>query len=226
VYEQLGVAAAGAGVLATPLMLKAVRWAPASGRPPSAAETLPAAPPPLLVAILTGVVLGLIGARIGLEPALPAYLVFGAVASVLALVDVAHHRLPDILTLPSYLVGAALLGFAALAGSSSGSLGRALLGAAVGFGTYAVLFVIAPAGIGAGDVKYAGVVGMHAGWLGWGPLLIALVSGFVVGALVSVALMMRGRAGLKTKLPFGPAMVAGAVIAVVWGDPLATAWLG
>jgi len=54
---------------------------------------------------------------------------------------------------------------------------------------------------------------------------VALVGGFVVGGIVSLLLLVRGRVGLKTKLPFGPAMVAGAVVGIVWGEQIAGAWL-
>jgi len=168
--------------------------------------------------------LGLLGWRIGFDPALPAYIVFGLAGVALALVDADHRRLPDVLTLPSYAVGALLLGLAAASGSDSGSYPRALAGAAIGFGTYALLFVAVRSGIGAGDVKYAGVVGMHAGWLGWGSLTVAVIGGFVVGGLLSILLLVSRRVGLKSALPFGPSMVAGALIGIVWGEPIAAAW--
>lgn len=221
----MALVTAGAGLVATPLVVAAVGWAPRVGRPAQAAVR-PGRLRAIASAGLSAAVLGLVGARIGADAALAAYLVFGLTAVALLLIDVEHHRLPDVLTLGSYPVGAGLLALAAALGSESGRLGRGLLGALVGFGTYALLYVAVRSGIGAGDVKYAGVVGLHAGWLGWGPLVVALVGGFVVGGVVSVLLLARGRAGLKTKLPFGPAMVAGAVIGIVWGEPLAAAWLG
>lgn len=228
---EVGLVTGVAGALATPLVLAASRWAPAVARPEVArARTRgrPDAPHWVHQVVVAGgcaTTLGLIGARIGADAALAAYLVFGLVGVALALVDLGHHRLPDVLTLSSYPVGAALLGLATLAGSTSGHLVRALFGAVVGFAAYAVLYIAARSGIGAGDVKYAGVVGLHAAWLGWGSLVVALVGGFLVGGVVSLVLLARGRAGLKTRLPFGPAMVAGAVLGIVWGESLAAAWL-
>jgi len=170
-------------------------------------------------------VLGLLGARIGPDPALAAFLVFGLVAVVLGIVDLRHHRLPDVLTLPSYVVGIGLLGLAALMGSESGRLTRALIGMVVGFGAYALMYVTLRSGIGAGDVKYAGAVGLHAAWLGWEELALALTAGFFVGGVVSLVLLVAGRVRLKTALPFGPAMVVGAVVGIVWGDAIAAAWV-
>lgn len=178
-----------------------------------------------VVATANAAVLGLLGARVGLDPALPAYAVFGLVAVTLVLVDLAEHRLPDVLTLPSYLVGTALLALAVALGSATGSLGRAALSALVALAVFALLWVVAPSGIGLGDVKYAGVVGLHAGWLGWGALVVALVGGFVVGGLVSLALLATGRVGLRSRVPFGPSMIAGALVGIVVGEPIARAWL-
>jgi len=224
---QVAVLAGVAGLAATPLVLVAARWAPRVARPePPPDRGWPRAPVIVAVAIVTAAVLGLVGARIGADPALAAFGVFSVVGVTLVLIDLAEHRLPDVLTLPSYAVGVVLLGVATALGSDTGSLGRALLGAVIALAVFTVLWLVAPTGIGFGDVKYAGVVGLHAAWLGWGPLFIALVGGFVVGGVVSLLLLVSGRVGLRSRVPFGPAMIVGALIGIVVGEPLASAWLG
>ncbi len=224
---QVAVLASIAGLAATPLILVAARWAPRVARPERPPDRgRPRAPVVVAVAIITALVLGLVGARIGADPALAAFGVFSLVGVTLVLIDLAEHRLPDILTLPSYAVGAVLLGLATALGSDTGSLGRALLGAMLALVVFTILWLVAPTGIGFGDVKYAGVVGLHAAWLGWGPLFIALVGGFVVGGVVSLLLLVTGRVGLRSRVPFGPAMIVGALIGIVGGEPLARAWLG
>lgn len=222
--EEVAALTAVAGALTAPLAVWAVRWAPAAGRPDHPVQA--GGPPVLAVGVALAGTLAVIGGRVGADPALGAYLVFGVALVVLVAVDLRWHRLPDVLTLPSYLVGAALLGLAALVGSDTGDLGRAAAGAAIGFGAYAVLYLAVRTGIGAGDVKYAGVIGMHAGWLGWGSLTVALVGGFVVGGLLSALLLLTGRARLATRIPFGPAMAVGALVGIGWGEPIVAAWLG
>jgi leader peptidase (prepilin peptidase)/N-methyltransferase len=76
--------------------------------------------------------------------------------------------------------------------------------------------------MGFGDVKLAGVVGMFLGFLGWGPLVVGAFLMFFLGGLGGVVLMAVGRAGRKTKIPFGPFIVAGTLIAVLAGEPLTT----
>jgi len=178
------------------------------------------------VELLTAGVFALLAWRIGLEPELPAFLYLGAVGVALALIDLDIKRLPNSLTLPSYAVGAALLGLAALADADLAAYLRALLGMLTLFAFYFLLAFIYPAGMGFGDVKLAGVLGMYLGWLGWGVLAVGGFLGFLLGGLVGGALMMAKRAGRKTAIPFGPFMLAGALLAVLWGHEIAAAYTG
>jgi leader peptidase (prepilin peptidase)/N-methyltransferase len=75
--------------------------------------------------------------------------------------------------------------------------------------------------MGFGDVKLAGVLGLYLGWLGWAPLAVGTLAAFLLGGIVGVALMAGGRAGRKTALPFGPSMLAGALIALFAAAPIA-----
>lgn len=82
---------------------------------------------------------------------------------------------------------------------------------------------IRPRAIGGGDIKLAGVLGITLGWFGWAQLLIGAFAGFLVGGLVGVALMALGRAGLQSRVPYGPSMLLGAWIGLLAGGP-AAAW--
>ncbi len=97
---------------------------------------------------------------------------------------------------------------------------RAWLGGLALFAFYFLLAFIYPAGMGFGDVKLAGVIGLYLGWLGWGSVLVGAFLGFLLGAVVGVALIVFGSAGRKSAIPFGPFMLAGAFIAVMWGQNL------
>ena len=179
-----------------------------------------------LVELGAAVLFAVMALRFGPDPVLPAYLYLAAVGLALALIDLDCRRLPDALTLPSYPVGAALLGAAALAGSSSGSLLRALLGGALMFAVYFLLCLAYPAGMGFGDVKLSGVLGLYLGWLGWGVLAVGLFLGFLLGGVLGIALIATGRGGRKSTLPFGPFMLGGALVAVLVGQQLADAYAG
>ncbi len=178
-----------------------------------------------LVELGTGVLFAVLAARFGLDAVLPAFLYLGAVGLALALIDLDVRRLPDALTLPSYPVALVLLGLAALVGSDSGSLLRAVLGGLAMFVLYFALCFAYPAGMGFGDVKLSGVLGLYLGWLGWGVWAVGLFLGFLLGGVFGVALMLRGRGGRKTAVPFGPFMLLGVLVAIVFGQPLVDAYL-
>jgi leader peptidase (prepilin peptidase)/N-methyltransferase len=122
--------------------------------------------------------------------------------------------------LPSYLAGLALLGVAAALTRDGTALLRALIGMATLFGFYLLLALVNPAGLGFGDVKLSGVLGLHLAWLGWGSLLRGALAGFLLAALCGLALLVARRAGRSSELPFGPFMLVGALIGVVAGGPL------
>jgi leader peptidase (prepilin peptidase)/N-methyltransferase len=178
-----------------------------------------------LVELGTGALFAVAALRFGYDAALPAYLYLAAVGVALALIDIDHRRLPDALTLPSYPVAAILLGLAALAGSDSGSWPRALLGGAAMYAVYFLLCFAYPAGMGFGDVKLAGVLGMYTGWLGWDSWAVGLFLGFFLGGVFGIALIAARRGGRKSALPFGPFMLLGVLLAVLVGAQLSAGYL-
>ena len=165
-------------------------------------------------------------ARFGLTWELPAYLYLASVGLALAAIDIDTKRLPNPLVLPSYVVGAVLLLLPAIAGPDWGAYLRAGVSAVALFAFYFILALIYPKGMGWGDVKLAGVLGLYLGWLSWGALVVGGFLGFLLGAVVGGVLMVVGRAGRKTKIPFGPFMLLGALLAILWGTSLWDAYLG
>jgi len=163
--------------------------------------------------------------RFGWSWELPAYLYFASVGLALAVIDLDTKRLPNPLTLPSYVVIGVLLLVPAVAdGQWSAYLTAWLAGLAL-FAFYFLLAVIYPSGMGFGDVKLAGVLGLVLGWLGWSVLLVGGFLGFLLGAVVGGALMAVRKAGRKSKIPFGPFMLAGALLAILWGGQVWDAYL-
>ncbi|MDP9416620.1 MAG: prepilin peptidase [Actinomycetota bacterium] len=178
-----------------------------------------------LVEAGTAVLFAVLALRFGPDPALPAFLYLGAVGVALAVIDLDVKRLPNALTLPSYVVGVVLLAVATLGEGGLDDLVRALIGMAALYAVYFLLVLAYPRGMGFGDVKLAGVLGLYCAWLGWPSWVVALAGGFLLGGVWSVGLLVAGRAGRGSSIPFGPFMLAAALAAVLAGDRLAAAYL-
>ena len=166
--------------------------------------------------------------QFGVAWAVPAYLYLAAIAVALALIDLDVHRLPDAIVLPAYPVAIVLLGLASWSPggvSDWSALVRALIGGAALFAFYFVLAVAYPAGMGFGDVKLAGVLGLYLAWIGWGALVIGAFAAFLVGGVFSIGLLVAGKATRKSGIPFGPWMLAGAAIGIGAGEQLWSAYL-
>lgn len=159
-------------------------------------------------------------ARLGVTAALPAYLYLAAIAVPLALIDLTSMRLPNAIVLPSYAVAGLLLGLAALIGDDWPAALHALGGAGLLLTFYFALAYLVPGGMGLGDVKLAGLLGLYLGWLGWRSVLVGTFAAFLLGGLVGVGLMLGRRAGRRTAIPFGPHMLAGALLALFAAGPI------
>jgi leader peptidase (prepilin peptidase)/N-methyltransferase len=156
--------------------------------------------------------------------ALVAFLYLAAISIALALIDLDVQRLPDVIVLPSYAVGVFLLGASALLSGDLGALATAGIGMVGAFVLYLVLALARPGGMGMGDVKLAGVIGLYLGWLGLPELIVGVAAAFLLGGLAGIVLLaVRRRAG--TTMPFGPWMLLGAWVGAFAGPALADSYL-
>jgi leader peptidase (prepilin peptidase)/N-methyltransferase len=135
-----------------------------------------------------------------------------------ALIDLEHMVIPNRLTGTGAVLAIAL----GLALDPAGEPGRLLAGACAG-GFLLLAALIHPRGMGMGDVKLAGVMGLCLGAAVAPALLIALLAG-VVGGLVIIA-AKGAAAGRRTKVPFGPFLAFGALIAVFVGPELVDVYI-
>ncbi|MEV0275526.1 A24 family peptidase [Streptomyces sp. NPDC050610] len=178
-------------------------------------------PRPWWWAVVTAVVCAVLAAAVGARPELAVWLLAAPVGVVLAGVDRAVRRLPDVLTLPLAAGVAALLGPAALIPGAAGSWTGALLGGVALAGGYFVLFLISPSGMGFGDVKLAVGLGCALGWYGWSVLFAGAFLGLLLGSVYGVWLMLSGRGRRGTTMALGPYMIAGAWLGLLLGGAMA-----
>ena len=128
-----------------------------------------------------------------------------------------------------YPVGIAsviLLAGAAAIEHDFSTFGRALLGAVGAFTFFFILHLVAPGGMGFGDVRLSAVLGLFLGWMGGMQVFGGLFLGFFLGAVIGMVLIAVGSRGRKQHIPFGPFLAAGTMIFVLFGDPITHWWRG
>ena len=173
-----------------------------------------------LVAAASG---GLIGAATGLDWPLLWLVPLVPVGVALSVIDWHTRLLPRVIVVPATLAAIVLVAVFGLATGEREALVRALLGLVLARSFFWVLWFVRSAGMGFGDVRLAAPIGLVLGWVGWGAIAIGLWAGFmafVIPALV-VIVGRRDRTLLKRSFPFGPFMVVGALVGLVWGTALA-----
>jgi leader peptidase (prepilin peptidase)/N-methyltransferase len=124
-------------------------------------------------------------------------------------------RLPDPLVVTGLVGGVLLLTAAALVGETFDGLLRAGLAALVCGAGYFVIALIPRSQLGFGDVKLGAVLGLYLGWLGWFAVAAGVVLAPILNLPLVLGLLVAGKAGRRTSVPYGPALIAGAIAAVI-----------
>ncbi|MEP7091838.1 MAG: A24 family peptidase [Nocardioidaceae bacterium] len=163
-------------------------------------------------AVAGAVAAGLLGARIGWNPALLFLVYLVPVCIALSVVDWRTRYLPTRLIAPSYAVVGVLVVLASLLTGDWEALKVSVIGWLASFGLYFLLWFLLPRGMSYGDVRLAGVLGMALGWLGVGPLVLGIYTGFLLGGIGGLLLSVL-RIFHRKHYPFGPFMVLGAWLA-------------
>src|SRR4051794_30477016 len=169
-----------------------------------------------IVEIVTMAIFLLHYALIGLDIVLVPRLLFACVLIVLFAIDLEHHLLPNVITLPGIVVG---LAFSAMLPPG---IVDALIGTLLGGG---ILWLMGEAyfrysgqeGMGGGDVKMLAMIGA---FLGWKLVLVTLVLSSFAGSVIGVAVIAMKRGGMKYALPYGTFLALGALVASIAGEAI------
>ncbi len=179
-----------------------------------------------IVELITAVGFVAVSLSIGDQWVLVSYLMFVAVLVVLSGIDIDTRTIPNKLLYPAGYAGAALLIGGSLLDGNPGDLIWAGAGAVLGFGVLFAIWFVAPGGMGYGDVRLSAYLGMYLGYQSLGHVAVGIFIGFLLGAVSGVALMVLGRRGPKSKLPFGPFLALGATASLLAGQAIIDAYLG
>ena len=150
----------------------------------------------------------------------------------ISLIDLEHGLILDVMVFPSIVLLLLLAPFWSEIGFSRSFLGDETLIASLansslsGLGAFLVFLVVAminPAGMGGGDVKFAAVLGLMAGFPG---ILMTIWLSAIGGGLIAIGLILARRKTRKDSIPFGPFMAVGAAVALIAGPDLMTWYRG
>ena len=149
-----------------------------------------------------------------------------ALLMAVAVIDLEHRLIPDRIVIPAMVVLLVLAPFWPELGidralvfeqAHLSSLANSLTAGAGAFLVFLLVKAVYPAGMGAGDVKLAGMLGLLVGYPG---IVVALWTAVVVGGIVAVGLLALGGRSRKDAMPFGPFLSAGGVVALLAGTEI------
>jgi leader peptidase (prepilin peptidase)/N-methyltransferase len=171
-----------------------------------------------LVELTTGVLYAAVTATQDDPARIALGLVLVTVLVPITLIDLDHRIIPNRITGPAAI--AALVAIVAL---DRGFLLEAVIAAIAGGGFFFTAAVLYPRGMGMGDVKLAGMLGLYLGRAVAPAVLIALIAGVIVGA--AIIARKGAKEGRKTAVPFGPFLALGGMVAFFVGEDLVDTYL-
>jgi len=177
-----------------------------------------------LVELVSGLLFLAVFAKVGFQwtAELLPYLFMVTVLIIVSAIDLQQQIIPNKVMYPSIVVALAAMGAVSLVRGDYHIITDSLIGFAVIAVPWALLAMVFPRGFGMGDAKLAAFTGII---LGWRSEVVGFFIGILLGAIISVILMAAGKKSRKSRIPFGPFLAAGALIALFWGQAIWDAYL-
>jgi leader peptidase (prepilin peptidase)/N-methyltransferase len=143
------------------------------------------------------------------------WLILAALGLPLVVIDLQKHRLPDPLTVSLFTMSAIVILTSSIINSRFDRLLPSLIGSVSLVAFYLAVMFISKGGMGMGDVKLSASIGLISGYFGVKAVLISCFSAYALGSVLGIALIMFGKAGRKTAIPFGPFMIVGQAVSLI-----------
>jgi leader peptidase (prepilin peptidase)/N-methyltransferase len=175
-----------------------------------------------LVEILSALLATAMLYRFGLTASFAIYYAWACVLTVITFIDLDFQIIPDRLSIGGIIAGLVLVPWLPV------SYPQALLGLGLGAGLliaviYGYYFLTRREGMGGGDVKLLGMIGVFTGWQG---VLFTIFMGSLLGSLVGIPWALSRKKGMQAAIPFGPFLALGALIYVFFGGMLIDWYFG
>jgi leader peptidase (prepilin peptidase)/N-methyltransferase len=177
-------------------------------------------------AVLTGGLFAALAVHFGADIVLAPFAVFVATLVAVSLTDLSYRLVPRWLIYGSVVLIVPLLVITAAVDHQWQHLSGAAIGGAVAFALFFAVWWFIPKGMGYGDVRLAGLIGITTGFLSLLHTYLAFLAGFVLGAVFGVAMMVAGSSGRKTRIPFAPSLAVGAILTIFYGAHVAQSLFG
>lgn len=144
---------------------------------------------------------------------------------VLSAIDFDVRRLPRALTWPWLGTASAAVIGVAMVTANPWMIVRAAIASLAFWLFYLVVFLVAPRGLGGGDVALAPILGVVAGSFGWEQAFVGFFAAPLWGMVIAIVPMIKARALRGIKVPYGPAMIVGCATGVLWGESIVSWYL-
>ena len=151
--------------------------------------------------------------RLGASISFIGMAILSSLLLVISIIDFDTTEIPDGLNLFGLVLGIIYIGIQ----WNMSILLSSAIGMVLGGGLFFLIAVASKGGMGGGDIKLMAVLGL---WLGWRLTILVALLAFIIGAVISIALISLKIRGRKDYIPFGPFIGIGAYIAIVFGDSL------
>ncbi|MFC1883131.1 prepilin peptidase [Thermodesulfobacteriota bacterium] len=176
-----------------------------------------------LVELITGVLSLALFIRYGPTYQYFLYFLFASVLITISFIDFHHKIIPDVLSLPSILIGLGVsFGLIDIKWSDS-LIGIIAGGASLYIVGFVYEFLTGREGLGGGDVKLLAMIGA---WMGWRALPLIVLMASLAGTLAALIFLIYTKKGFRTRIPFGPFLSLGAVVYLFFGNELTRWYIG
>jgi leader peptidase (prepilin peptidase)/N-methyltransferase len=177
------------------------------------------------VELATGITFALLAWHYGLGPTLGIMVFYACLFIVISVIDLEHSLILNKVVYPSMVVALllALVPQPWLTRWIIAGIANAAIGGAIGFGIFFLIAIISRGGMGWGDVKLAGLIGLATGF----PLVfLSIIMAAILGGIVAIGMVIAKKKGRRQTIPFGPFLAVAAMITLLWGSNIMGWYLG
>jgi len=176
-----------------------------------------------IVELITGLIYLIIYLTYGLSVQTLIYIILSSALIIIAFIDLNEQIVPDIISLPGIVIGFIISFFVSYISFINSALGVVVGGGIILIIGLAGSVIFKKEAMGGGDVKLAAMIGA---FLGWRYIIISLFLGFFLGALAGIVLILSKIKSREDVVPFGPFIVLGSFITLLWGDKILSWYIG